>query len=71
MNGGIGMSGTIVKHLVDGEICFLGSFGLFMGNGAECHKQGDIDASGILQNGTDDLLDTGDTRFVKVRQFVE
>ena len=37
-NGGVGMSGAIVKHLVDREISFRGGFGFFMGDGSECHE---------------------------------
>ena len=33
-NGGIRMSGTVVKKLSNGEVCAYGGSGLFMGNGA-------------------------------------
>ena len=64
-NGGIGMSGTVVEELCDGKVCALGSAGLFVGNGAEGHEDGDINTAGIVEDGPDDLLNAGDTMFVK------
>ena len=64
-NRGIWMSGTIVEELCDGEVGALGGPGLFMGNGAECHEDGDIDAPGIIENCPDNLLYMGDTLFVQ------
>ena len=66
-NGGIGMSGTVVEELCDGKVCALGSAGLFVGNGAEGHEDGDIDTAGIVEDGADNLLDTSDTRFAEGR----
>ena len=66
-NGGIRMSGTVVEELCDGKVCALGSAGLFVGNGAEGHEDGDIDTAGIVEDGADDLLDTSDTGVVEGR----
>ena len=66
-NGGIWVSGTVVEELCDGKVCALGSTGLFVGNGAEGHEDGDIDTAGIVEDGADDLLDTSDTGVAKGR----
>ena len=59
------MSGTIVEELCDGKVGALGGVCLFMGNGAECHEYGDIDAPGVIKNGPNDLLYTSDTGLVE------
>jgi hypothetical protein len=64
-NGGIRMSGTVVEELCDGKVGALGGTGLFVGNGAECHDDGDINTPGVVKNGPEDLLDTGDTGLVE------
>ena len=64
-NGGIRMSGTVVEELCNGKVGASGGARLFVGNCAECHEDGDIDTSGVVEDGPNDLLDTGDTGFVK------
>ena len=64
-NGGIGVSGTVVKEVCNRKVGVLGGTCLFVGNGAERHKDGDIDTAGIVEDGSDDLLNAGDAAFVK------
>ena len=64
-NGGIWVSGTVVEELCNRKVGALGGTCLFVGNGAERHEDGDIDTAGIVEDGPDDLLNAGDTVFVK------
>ena len=64
-NCGIRMSGTVVEELCDAKVGALGGAGLLVGNGAECHEDGDINTPGIIENCPDDLLYTSDTLFVE------
>ena len=59
------MSGTVVEELCNRKVGALGGTRLFVGNGAECHEDGDIDTAGIVEYGPNDLLNAGDTVFVE------
>ena len=43
-NCGIRMSGTVVEELSNGKVGASGGARLFVGNCAECHEDGDIEA---------------------------
>ena len=64
VKGCIWMGGAEV-NLVDGEVCLFGSLCLFVGNSAQCHEESNVNATCIVENHTNNLLDSGDTVLVK------
>ena len=54
------MGGGIVEDPEDLIICLLEGLGLLGCNRAEGSKHGPVDVDGVVQQGTDDLLDKGD-----------
>lgn len=64
---GVGVGGTVVEELVDGEIGVFCGFCLFVGNGAEGHQEGDVHTAGVVEDGANDLLDSSDAFFVEAR----
>ena len=70
VNSGVWMGDMVVKHLVDGEVGFLGCFCLLVCNCTKGHEKSDVNALSIVQNGTDYLLDFGDTFLVESWRFI-
>lgn len=69
-NDCVWMGGKVVQHLVDREVGLWGSLCLFMGNSSQCHYESNVDAMCIVENLTDDLLDSGDTLLVKTWRLI-
>ncbi len=51
---------------MDGEVGLLGSFSLLVGDRAQHHEESNVNTTGIVENCADNLLDLGDTVFVKM-----
>ena len=59
-DGRVWMRGGVIDQPKDGAVGVLGGFGLLGCEGAKSDLHGWVDGNGIIQEGTDDLLDEGD-----------
>ncbi len=64
-NDGIWMCGTIVKEVHEGLHEGLGAVGLFGGQGAKGNEHGRVHSMGIVEEDTNDFLDTFSVSSIK------